>query len=122
MMSMFGMVALAGVVINDGLIMMDFVNKGKEEGLSNVNSLVQAGEQRFRAILLTTLTTFFGLLPIMFETSLQAQFIIPMAISLAFGILFGTVMTLFLLPSLYMILDDLIGPSGLLKRRQLQEA
>jgi multidrug efflux pump subunit AcrB len=121
MMSMFGMVALAGVVINDGLIMLDFVNKGRDEGLSIRESLIQAGQRRFRAILLTTLTTFFGLLPIMFETSLQAQFVIPMAISLAFGILFGTVITLFLLPSLYMILNDLIGPTGVLRYFQFQK-
>ena len=116
MMSMFGMVALSGVVINDGLILIDFVNKGREEGLSIEKSLIQAGEQRFRAILLTTLTTFFGLLPLMFETSLQAQFVIPMAISLAFGIVFGTAITLFLLPSLYMILDDWVGARGFLRR------
>jgi multidrug efflux pump subunit AcrB len=111
MMSMFGMVALAGVVINDGLILLDFVNKGRDEGLSIEGSLALAGERRFRAILLTTLTTFFGLLPIIFETSLQAQFVIPMAISLAFGILFGTVITLFLVPSLYMVLNDMVGSS-----------
>ena len=111
MMSMFGMVALAGVVINDGLILLDFVIKGRDEGLSIEGSLALAGERRFRAILLTTLTTFFGLLPIIFETSLQAQFVIPMAISLAFGILFGTVITLFLVPSLYMVLNDMVGSS-----------
>ncbi|NKB36005.1 MAG: MMPL family transporter [Gammaproteobacteria bacterium] len=111
MMSMFGMVALAGVVINDGLILLDFVNKGRDEGLSVKESLRLAGERRFRAILLTTLTTFFGLLPIIFETSLQAQFVIPMAISLGFGILFGTVITLFLVPALYMVLNDMLGRS-----------
>ncbi len=121
MMSMFGMVALAGVVINDGLILVDFINQAREEGFSIQQSLIQAGTKRFRAILLTTLTTFFGLLPIIFETSLQAQFVIPMAISLAFGILFGTVITLFLVPSLYLILDDLIGPSGVLKSLLFQK-
>ncbi len=115
MMSLFGMVALSGVIINDGLILVDFVNKGRNQDLSIREALVQAGAQRFRAILLTTLTTFFGLLPIMFETSLQAQFIIPMAISLAFGIVFGTVITLFLVPALYLILDDFIGASGILR-------
>ena len=107
MMSIFGLVALSGVIINDGLILVDFVNKARMEGLSLYDAVLQACRQRFRAILLTTLTTFFGLLPIMFETSLQAQFVIPMALSLAFGILFGTVITLLLIPSLYLILEDL---------------
>jgi multidrug efflux pump subunit AcrB len=106
MMSLFGLVALSGVIINDGLILVDFVNQARMEGRSLVDSVVRACRQRFRAILLTTLTTFFGLLPIMFETSLQAQFVIPMALSLAFGILFGTVITLFMIPSLYLILED----------------
>ena len=108
MMSMFGLVALSGVIINDGLIMVDFVNKAREEGMSILDAVVQAGRQRFRAILLTTLTTFFGLMPIMFETSLQAQFVIPMALSLGFGILFGTIITLFMVPALYLILDDIL--------------
>jgi len=107
MMSLFGLVALSGVIINDGLILVDFVNNARKEGLLLHESVLQACKQRFRAILLTTLTTFFGLLPIMFETSLQARFVIPMAMSLAFGILFGTVITLFMLPALYVILEDL---------------
>ena len=109
MMSIFGLVALSGVIINDGLILVDFVNKARIEGHTLFNAILQAGQQRFRAILLTTLTTFFGLLPIMFETSLQAQFVIPMALSLAFGIMFGTIITLFLVPSLYLILDDVLN-------------
>ncbi len=107
MMSMFGLIALAGVVVNDSLIMMDFINKSREAGLSRFDSVVQSGTQRFRAILLTSLTTAGGLLPIMMETSLQAQFVIPMAISMAFGILFATVITLFLVPCLYLLLLDL---------------
>ena len=109
MMSLFGLVALSGVIINDGLILVDFVNSARREGLSLSASVILACQQRFRAILLTTLTTFFGLLPIMFETSLQARFVIPMALSLAFGILFGTVITLFMLPALYLILEDLMS-------------
>ncbi|MCW8877859.1 MAG: efflux RND transporter permease subunit, partial [Kangiellaceae bacterium] len=105
MMSGFGIIALTGVVVNDSLIMVEFVNRARREGLRLKDAVMQAGVQRFRAIMLTSLTTFFGLLPIMFETSLQAQIVIPMAISLAFGILFATVITLFLIPSLYMILD-----------------
>ena len=106
MMSGFGIIALAGVVVNDSLIMVEFVNRARREGLRLADAVVQAGVQRFRAIMLTSLTTFFGLLPIMFETSLQAQIVIPMAISLAFGIMFATVITLLLIPSLYMILED----------------
>ena len=107
MMSLFGLVALSGVVVNDSLIMVDFVNRGQREGKSLAEAVLGVGGARFRAILLTTLTTFLGLLPIMFETSMQAQMVIPMTLSLGFGIVFGTVLTLFLVPSLYLILDDL---------------
>ncbi|MET1254600.1 efflux RND transporter permease subunit [Aliikangiella maris] len=106
MMSGFGIIALTGVVVNDSLLMVEFVNRARREGLPLLDSVLQAGTQRFRAIMLTSLTTFFGLLPIMFETSLQAQIIIPMALSLAFGILLATLITLFLIPSLYLILED----------------
>jgi multidrug efflux pump subunit AcrB len=109
MMSMFGIIALAGVVVNDSLIMVEFVNRARREGMPLKEAVLKAGTQRFRAIMLTSLTTFFGLLPIMFETSLQAQIIIPMALSLAFGIIFATVITLFLIPSLYMLLEDFRG-------------
>ena len=106
MMSLFGLVALSGVIVNDSLIMVDFVNRGRNEGLGLVEAVVESGTSRFRAILLTTLTTFLGLLPIMFEDSMQAQLVIPMTLSLGFGILFGTGLTLFMIPSLYLILDD----------------
>nr|WP_136252336.1 efflux RND transporter permease subunit [Ningiella ruwaisensis] len=106
-LSICGIIALAGVVVNDSLIMVDFVNRARREGRSLIDAAVSAGTQRFRAIVLTSLTTFMGLLPIVFERSLQAQIVIPMAISLAFGILFATVITLLLVPSLYMILDDI---------------
>ena len=106
MMSFFGIIALAGVVVNDSLILVDFVNKERRMGVPLLNAVTDAATKRFRAILLTSLTTFFGLIPILMETSLQAQIMIPMAASLAFGILFATVITLFLIPSLYMILDD----------------
>jgi multidrug efflux pump subunit AcrB len=109
MMSLFGLVALSGVIVNDSLIMVDFVNRGRRDGLALVDAVVQAGISRFRAILLTTLTTFLGLLPIMFETSMQAQLVIPMTLSLGFGIVFGTVLTLFLIPCLYLMLDDLLS-------------
>jgi multidrug efflux pump subunit AcrB len=106
MMSFFGIIALAGVVVNDSLILVDFVNKERATGIPLLKAVTDAATKRFRAILLTSLTTFFGLIPIILETSLQAQVMIPMAASLAFGILFATVITLFLIPSLYMILDD----------------
>ncbi|MFW8589534.1 efflux RND transporter permease subunit [Glaciecola sp. 2405UD65-10] len=105
-LSICGIIALSGVVVNDSLIMVDFVNRARKEGYSLMDAVLSAGTQRFRAIILTSLTTFMGLLPIVFEKSLQAQIVIPMAISLAFGILFATVITLLLVPSLYLILDD----------------
>jgi multidrug efflux pump subunit AcrB len=108
-LSILGIIALAGVVVNDSLIMVDFVNRAMREGNALMDAVESAGTQRFRAIILTSLTTFMGLLPIVFEKSLQAQFIIPMAISLAFGILFATIITLLLVPALYIILDDIKG-------------
>jgi multidrug efflux pump subunit AcrB len=107
MMSWFGIVALSGVVVNDSLIMVEFVNRARREGTRLMDAVLSAGVKRFRAIMLTSLTTFFGLFPIMFETSLQAQVIIPMAISLAFGIMFATFITLLLIPALYLILEDI---------------
>jgi len=115
MMSMFGFIALTGVVVNDSLIMVDFINKAKSSGRRMFDIVSQAGTQRFRAILLTSLTTFFGIFPLYFEQSLQAQFIIPMAISLGFGIVFATVITLFLIPALYLIKEDIATLFG---RRQ----
>jgi multidrug efflux pump subunit AcrB len=106
MMSFFGIIALAGVVVNDSLILVDFINRERRLGVPLMQAVNDAATKRFRAILLTSLTTFFGLVPIVLETSLQAQIVIPMAASLAFGILFATVITLFLIPSLYLILDD----------------
>ena len=106
-LSICGIIALSGVVVNDSLIMVDFVNRARKEGMSLMDAAISAGTQRFRAIILTSLTTFMGLMPIVFERSLQAQVVIPMAISLAFGILFATVITLLLVPALYLILNDL---------------
>jgi multidrug efflux pump subunit AcrB len=107
MMSFFGIIALAGVVVNDSLILVDFVNRERKSGVPLQQAVVDAARQRFRAIILTSMTTFLGLAPItIFEKSLQAQIVIPMAASLAFGILFATVITLFLIPALYMILND----------------
>ena len=109
MLSILGLVALAGVVVNDSLILVEFANRRRADGLSIEEALLAAGKQRFRAIVLTTLTTFVGLLPMLFETSMQAQFVIPMAISLSFGIVFATTMTLILVPCCYRIVYDIQG-------------
>ena len=106
MMSVMGIVALSGVVVNDSLILVDFVNKSTAAGQDKTSAILDAGCYRFRAIMLTSATTFLGLGPMLLERSAQAQFMIPMALSLAFGIVFATVITLLLVPSLYMILDD----------------
>ena len=108
-LSLFGVVALSGVVVNDSLIFIDFANRKRRAGATMHDAIYEAGIQRFRPIVLTTLTTFFGLTPMIFETSLQAKFLIPMAISLGFGILFATGITLLLIPALTLILEDLAG-------------
>ncbi len=108
LLSMFGLIALAGVVVNDSLVLVDFVNRRVAAGMPRGEAARQAAKARFRAILLTSATTFLGLAPIvLFEKSLQAQIVIPMAASLAFGIVFSTVITLLLVPALYLIGDDL---------------
>ncbi|MGA0384838.1 MAG: efflux RND transporter permease subunit [Flavobacteriaceae bacterium] len=106
-LSIYGIIALAGIVVNDSLVLVDYINKCKNEG-GNLHDIIRhAGGARFRPILLTPLTTFVGLTPILLETSLQAQFLIPMAISLSFGVLFATFITLILVPSMYLILEDI---------------
>jgi len=107
MLSIFGIVALTGVVVNDSLIIIDLINREREEGIELHQVIKDSATRRFRPILLTTLTTFFGLVPMLLEKSLQARFLIPMAVSLAFGIVFATMITLLLVPSLYMILEDI---------------
>jgi len=109
-LSMFGIVALAGVVVNDSLIMIDLINRERSEHIPLRQVLRDCATRRFRPIMLTTLTTFCGLLSMIFEKSLQARFLIPMAISLAFGVVFATLITLILVPSLYMILEDIRAP------------
>jgi multidrug efflux pump subunit AcrB len=104
-LSMFGIVALAGVVVNDSLLLIDYANSVRRRGEELFPTLLRAGQRRFRPILLTSLTTFGGLMPMILETSVQAQFLIPMAISLAFGIMFATGITLLLIPALYLILE-----------------
>lgn len=105
-MSLFGVVALSGVVVNDSLVFIDFANRRRRQGARPEDAIRDAGIQRFRPILLTTLTTFGGLFPMILETSRQARFLIPMAISLGFGILFATVITLILVPCAYLVLED----------------
>ncbi len=105
-LSGFGIVALTGVVVNDSLVMVDFINRARAGGLPLAQAIRDAGVARFRPILLTSLTTFLGLTPLLLEKSLQAQFLIPMAVSLGFGVLFATAITLILIPVLYYILED----------------
>ncbi len=107
LMSMMGMVALSGVVVNDSLVLIDYSNKQRRKGMTPYEAIFAAGQRRFRPIILTTFTTFGGLAPMIFETSRQARFMIPMALALGFGILFATVINLLLVPSFYLILEDL---------------
>ncbi len=109
LISFMGMLALIGVVVNDSLVLVDYVNKRRAEGVALFEAVSMAGVRRFRAVMLTSLTTFAGLMPLIFEKSTQAQFLKPMAISLGFGILFATMITLVLIPVNYMILEDIKG-------------
>ena len=107
--SVFGIVALAGVVVNDSLVLIVATNRIREEQrVSLSEAVIQGTMNRFRPIVLTSLTTFFGLAPMIFETALQARFLIPMAISLGFGILFGTVIILILVPCVYLMVENLL--------------
>jgi multidrug efflux pump subunit AcrB len=106
MLSLLGLIALTGVVVNDSLVMVDFINRRVAVGMKVHEAIRDAGAARFRPIVLTSLTTFVGLLPLLLERSFQAQFLVPMAVSLAFGVLFATAITLVLVPSLYAILND----------------
>jgi len=106
-MSAFGLLAMAGVVVNDSLVMVHYINLKRDEGIPLTEAVSQAGGARFRPILLTSLTTFGGIFPTMFEKSTQAQFVVPMGISLAWGVLFATFITLILVPVCYLILEDI---------------
>jgi multidrug efflux pump subunit AcrB len=107
--SIFGIVGLSGVVVNDSLVLVHRINRLRDAGMALRDAVVQSGIQRFRAVILTSLTTFAGLIPILLETSLQARFLKPMAVSIGFGVLLATGITLFLIPCGYMILEDLKG-------------
>ena len=104
--SIFGIVALSGIVVNDALILIDFINRAVRSGVDIETAVVESGKARFRPVLLTSITTIAGLLPILLETSFQAQFLIPMAISICFGLLAATMLTLLYVPALYLIIRD----------------
>jgi len=107
LLSMLGIIALSGVVVNDSLVLVDYINRHRSHGMPLAQAIRDAGAVRFRPIILTSLTTFMGLVPILLERSLQAQFLIPMATSLGFGVLFATFITLLLVPVIYLLLEDL---------------
>ena len=113
MMSVFGVVALSGVVVNSSLVLVHYINQQRAAGRELLDAVHEAGVARFRPIVLTSLTTFAGLTPLLLERSVTAQFLIPMATSLAFGVIFASGISLFRVPASYLILDDL---GGLLRR------
>ena len=104
-LSLVGFIALSGIVVNDSLVLVEFFNRKKAEGVETVEALMAAGRRRLRPILLTTLTTVLGLLPLMLEQSFQAKFLIPMAISISFGLISATVLILVVLPALLVLFD-----------------
>lgn len=112
LISIMGLVAVSGIVVNDSLVLVHAANAFRDAGETPFEAILLAGQRRFRPILLTSLTTFFGLAPMIFEPSVQARFLIPMAISLGFGVLFATLVILLLVPSLYMVIEDLKGLVG----------
>lgn len=121
-LSIFGMVALAGVAVNDSLVLVDYIRRQKLEGVGTLDAVRAAGPARFRAVLLTSLTTFAGLTPILLEQSLQAQFLKPMAVSLGFGVMFSTMVTLVLVPALYLVNDDVLQLVQRLKKTPSPQA
>ena len=108
---MFGFVALTGIVINDSIVLVDFINHRLAEGLAIHDAVLEAGSRRFRPVLLTTLTTVGGLTPILLEKSFQAQMLIPMATSIAFGEIFATILVLYLVPVLYSYYGSAAAPA-----------
>ena len=110
--SFMGIIALTGVVINDSLVLMDAINAHRRQGLGATEAVIKAATRRFRPIMLTSLTTFLGLAPMILETSIQARFLIPMALSLGFGVLFVTVIVLLIIPAIYMLVEDALGWIG----------
>jgi multidrug efflux pump subunit AcrB len=106
LLSLLGVVALSGIVVNDSIILLDFINRAIRSGTPLLQAVEESGRARFRAVILTSLTTIAGLLPLLLERSFQAQFLIPMAVSIAFGLLVATVLTLLFVPTLYLIIVD----------------
>jgi multidrug efflux pump subunit AcrB len=115
--SYFGIGAAAGVVVNDNLVLVDYIGRLREEGKDSLSSVIAAGVNRFRPILLTTVTTFVGLIPIMAERSTNAQFLKPAVLSLSFGVLFALFVTLLLVPSLYLIGEDVAKAMKVARQR-----
>ena len=109
MISIFGIVALSGIVVNDSLILIDFINSKVRKGSRVLDAVIEAGQNRFRPVLLTSVTTVAGLFPLLLETSFQAQFLIPMAVSISFGLIAATILTLIFVPSLYVVINDMVG-------------
>lgn len=107
MMSLFGIIALSGVVVNDSLLLLTTIQQHRNQGMSMIEAITVTGVRRFRPVILTSITTFVGLMPMLFETSFQAQFLIPMSVSLGFGILFATTITLILIPIVYAVFNDI---------------
>ncbi len=120
MFSIMGVIACAGVVVNDNLVLIDRINNLRDEGMDLVDALLQGATDRFRPIILTSVTTFVGLVPIMLETSVQAQFLIPMVVSLSFGVMFATGVTLVLVPALYLLGDDIGKFLSIVTKRELE--
>jgi multidrug efflux pump subunit AcrB len=106
-MSLLGLMALIGVVVNDSLVLVDFINAKVRTGIRAYDAVLIAAQSRFRPVMLTSLTTFIGLMPLLFEKATQAQFLIPMAVSLGFGIIFATFITLILVPVNYLLVEDM---------------
>jgi multidrug efflux pump subunit AcrB len=109
MVSIFGIVALSGIVVNDSLILIDFTNRAVRDGMDTKLAVIESGKARFRPVLLTSVTTIAGLFPLLLERSFQAQFLIPMAVSICFGLLAATVLTLLYVPALYLIVQDIVN-------------
>ncbi len=106
--SIFGIVALSGIVVNDSLILINFINRSHRGGTAVTEAVVKSGRSRFRPVLLTSITTIAGLFPLLLERSFQAQFLVPMAVSISFGLLAATLLTLLYVPALYLIVDDIV--------------
>jgi multidrug efflux pump subunit AcrB len=121
-LSLFGMFGLSGIVINDSIILVKFYQEQLDQGVASSEALIEAACQRLRAVLLTSLTTIAGLTPLLFEKSVQAQFLIPMATSIAFGLGFATLLVLFVIPALLSIHDSLHGRLGRLFRARSAQA